>query len=72
MELEDISPFYRFGSMSVAFNMHDFGNFIWGGAMKRLGFSREDTIYWANFNEFFTDTAADKRVIESEYDHITN
>jgi hypothetical protein len=72
MELETISPYYRFSSMKTAYNLKDFGNFIWGGAMKKLGFSKEDALFWADWNEAFTDSEADKRAISAGYDNITN
>ncbi len=35
----------------VAFNLYDFGNYLWGGAMNILGFSSLEARLWAHWNE---------------------
>jgi|GEM_PF-1259040 len=70
MKKEILSPFFRFGNMKIAYNMKDFGNFVWGGAMKRLGFTKEQALAAAQANEDYTDSKADQRAIGSGFDNI--
>ncbi len=50
LQQEEISHFYV-NDENIAFNVYDFGNYLWGGAMRILGFSKEDAQWWANWNE---------------------
>jgi hypothetical protein len=75
VSIEKLSTFYRFESMDIAFNLFDFGNFIWGGAMRKLGFTKETALKWANAHNMATrgftqDAPADQRAISAGYDAI--
>ena len=75
VSIEKLSTFYRFESMNIAFNLFDFGNFIWGGAMRKLGFTKETALKWANAHNMATrgftqDAPADQRAISAGYDTI--
>ena len=45
--------------MGTAYNFMDAGNWLWGNAMNRLGFSHNSAAYWSKCN----DPDADQRAI---------
>jgi hypothetical protein len=73
LKKEEISHFYIRPDVDLmmAFNMFDFGNYFWGGAMRILGFSERSALYWANWNERKSDrggdSPADQRAIKWGY-----
>ncbi len=58
---EQISHYYIRPDINLplAFNMYDFGNYLWGGASRLLGFSERSALYWANWNERKSDRGGD-------------
>lgn len=71
-----ISHFYLHyeASNDIVYNVFDFGNYLWGGAMEILGFSVSEARYFANYNSkntgFGEDTPADQRAITNGYLYI--
>ena len=67
-----IGGFFIFGDItgfSVAYNAMDGGQFLWGNAMQRLGFSRNVTRFASDANESFKDSTADRIAIGQGYDY---
>ncbi len=61
--------FYLFESSSTAYNAMDAGNYLWGHAMKRLGFSYSSAKTGSQTNEMGKDSDADQRAIKSGFFH---
>ncbi len=51
----------------TAYNLMDGGNFLWGHAMKRLGFNYSTARMGAQANEWFKDSPADQKAIRQGY-----
>ncbi len=64
--------FFSFGTERQAYNLADAGNFMWGLAGKRSGFSWFELKAGSNLNELRRfrglDTDADQRAIEAGFD----
>ena len=69
-------------SGTICYNGMDYGNYLWGQAMRRLGFTEDIVTNGAHFNNAFfgrgdnnyewqlLDAAADQRAIKSGYHHF--
>lgn len=62
--------FVIFGGNNVAYNLNDGGQFLWGNAMCRLGFSYSSSKIGSQANEFFGDSDADQRAINWGFNYI--
>jgi RHS repeat-associated protein len=54
-----------------AYNIFDAGQFLWGHAMNKLGFSESGAVMSADANEFFTDSYDDQWAIRNGYMYKT-
>jgi hypothetical protein len=61
--------FILFESSSTAYNAMDAGNYLWGQAMKRLGFDYSTARTASQTNEKYKDSQADQRAIKSGFHH---
>ncbi len=63
--------FFIFENNKVAYNIFDSGQFLWGQAMKRLGFSYASTWFGSNMNEIFSgfDSEADQQAIKAGFNY---
>jgi len=56
-----------------SYNLHDFGNYNWGGAMYELGFDKDDDLSYilekAQGNENGNDTSADQQAITDGHEN---
>ncbi|QHS62868.1 DUF6443 domain-containing protein [Chitinophaga agri] len=55
------------GRPYVAYNLNDGGQFLWGHAMRRLGFSYSSAKFGSQANELFRDTKADQTAISTGF-----
>lgn len=62
---------FIFGSNSTVYNALDAGNFLWGNAMKRLGFGITTAIWGSNYNNWMSydtlDSKADQNAIKAGF-----
>jgi hypothetical protein len=63
--------FFIFGKQKVAHNAMDGGNWLWGQAMHRLGFSYSSAKLGSEGNEGFHDAKGDQRAIASGFHYAT-
>jgi len=59
--------FFIFGKQNVAYNGMDGGNWLWGHAMQRLGFSYSSAKLGSEGNEKFHDAKGDQQAIASGF-----
>ena len=63
--------FFIFGSHNKAYNAMDGGNWMWGQAMNRLGFSYSTAQFASEANEGFKDSAGDQKAIRTGFHYTT-
>ena len=59
--------FILYESSNTSYNAMDAGQFLWGQAMKRLGFDYSSALAGSQINEKLGDSEADQRAIKSGY-----
>lgn len=69
---KDDGGFVVFGDQNTAYNKADGGNFLWGQAMKRMGFDLSTSQSGAQDNEGFKDTEGDQRAIKNGFNYNVN
>jgi hypothetical protein len=62
--------FFIMGRQPIAYNAMDGGNWLWGQAMKRLGFDYSSAKAGSEGNENFKDSQGDQRAIRTGF-HYT-